>query len=128
MPKINSSGTPSYEGHRGVVTNAVGEQFEVNPSLDLAGEHADGYINEPAGQFDESPAPGTAGPIVPVDDEDHTPDGEDEDERQKQAEDDDRKNGDEWDPAAPQPGNQTPSFDTPKPAKNAPAKKAAVKK
>lgn len=29
MPKINTSGQPSYEGHEGVVTNAVGENFSV---------------------------------------------------------------------------------------------------
>lgn len=34
MPKINSGGVPSYDGadaEVGTVTNAVGEQFDLNP-------------------------------------------------------------------------------------------------
>lgn len=33
MPKINQAGQPSYDGgDNDTVTNAVGEQFEVNPA------------------------------------------------------------------------------------------------
>lgn len=70
MPKIGPNGNPSYDGQQGTVTNAVGEQFEVNPSRDLEGEHAEGYVNEPVGEFDESPAPGAGGPITPVTEDD----------------------------------------------------------
>lgn len=68
MPKINALGVPSYDGRQGHVTNAVGEQFEVNPSLDVNGEPVDGYTNEPVGDFEATPAPGTEGPVVLVDD------------------------------------------------------------
>ena len=34
MPKINAAGVPSYAGHEGTVTNAVGEQFELNRTDD----------------------------------------------------------------------------------------------
>lgn len=70
MPKINSAGEPSYADHTGTVTNAVGEQFEVDPTRDLNGEHADGYENKPVEQFDETPAPGLDGPITVIDDKD----------------------------------------------------------
>lgn len=62
MPKINSAGEPSYADHTGTVTNAVGEQFEVDPTRDLSGE------NKPVEQFDETPAPGLDGPITAIDD------------------------------------------------------------
>lgn len=76
MPKINSAGEPSYAEHSGVVTNAVGEQFEVDPTRDLNGEHADGYESKPVEQFDESPAPGLDGPITAVDEENDDKDSE----------------------------------------------------
>lgn len=121
MPKINSAGVPSYDGQTGTVTNAVGEQFEVNPSLDQDGERSDGYVNEPVGEFEESPAPGIPGDIRPVDsddDEDTEPaEGED-----GQPVDEPSKDDDSWDPAR-KPGNQTPSFDAKKPAKSTAPKK-----
>jgi hypothetical protein len=114
MPKINSAGVPSYDGQTGQVTNAVGEQFEVNSSLDNDGERTDDYVNEPVGEFEESPAPGIPGQVRPVAPDDGAPD-DDSGERQ----------GDEWDPAHPKPaGNQTPAF---KPKKStAPAEKSTA--
>lgn len=67
MPKINSAGEPSYAGHEGTVTNAVGEQFEVDPTRDLSGEHTEGYESKPVGELEdaepdnETPAPDVAG-------------------------------------------------------------------
>lgn len=66
MPKINAQGVPSYDGQQGGVTNAVGQQFEVNPSLDLNGERPDGYVSEPVGEFEESPATGLPGDVRPL--------------------------------------------------------------
>lgn len=53
MPKINSGGVPSYEGageEVGVVTNAVGEQFDL---ADPTGTDEGRPVDEPA----EDPAP-----------------------------------------------------------------------
>lgn len=83
MPKINSAGEPSYADHTGTVTNAVGEQFEVDPTRDLSGEHADGYENKPVEQFDETPAPGLDGPITAIDD--RNDEGEDDERRDAQS-------------------------------------------
>ncbi len=78
MPKISSTGEPSYADHTGVVTNAVGEQWEVDPTRELDGERKDGYVNEPVGEFEQSSPPGLAGPIAPVTDGDdeNEPDNE----------------------------------------------------
>ena len=119
MPKINAAGVPSYDGHTGTVTNAVGEQFEVNPSLDLDGNRPEGYTDEPVGEFEETPAPGVAGPIVPVE-EDQDDEAEDTDTDEKD-DDTDTDGQDEK-----KPGNQFPGFDTPK--KSVPAKSATPKK
>ena len=59
MPKIASNGNPSYEGHEGVVTNAVGEQFEVNPHFDLEGNEAPDLVVEEPGTLDEEPLTST---------------------------------------------------------------------
>jgi hypothetical protein len=72
MPKINSAGVPSYAGHEGVVTNAVGEQFEVNPSRDLEGNRPENYVDEPVGDAPEEtePVSGDIRPETERDDED----------------------------------------------------------
>lgn len=70
MPKISSTGEPSYAGHEGVVTNAVGEQFDVNPTVDLDGERKDGYTSEPDESFEPTPAPGVSGDVAPIDESD----------------------------------------------------------
>lgn len=78
MPKISSTGEPSYEGHQGVVTNAVGEQFDVDPTRDLDGERKDGYTDEPVGDFEQSSPPGLSGPITQIDEENDEPVSDDE--------------------------------------------------
>lgn len=80
MPKISSTGEPSYEGHQGVVTNAVGEQFEVDPTRDLNGERKDGYTDEPVGDFEQSSPPGLSGPITQIDEENDEPVNDERDE------------------------------------------------
>lgn len=67
MPKINANGNATYDGHQGVVTNAVGEQFEVNPSRDLDGERPEGYTEEPVGDFEQSSPPGVSGNVTAID-------------------------------------------------------------
>lgn len=74
MPKINAQGVPSYDGQQSGVTNAVGQQFEVNPSLDLNGERPDGYVSEPVSEFEESPATGLPGDIRPLADDEQDDD------------------------------------------------------
>lgn len=69
MPKISNTGEPSYEGHQGVVTNAVGEQFEVDPTRELDGERKDGYENKPVGEFEQSSPPGVSGDVAPIEDD-----------------------------------------------------------
>lgn len=89
MPKISSTGEPSYAGHEGVVTNAVGEQFEVDPTRELDGERTDGYTNEPIGELEQSSPPGVGGDVAPVED-----DGDSEDdraERDEQGRDNDQR-------------------------------------
>jgi len=87
MPKINSAGVPSYDGHQGEVTNAVGEQFNVDPTRDLNGEHAEGYESKPVEEFEETPAPGVAGPITELtgDEDDEERDDTDESGDRRQA-------------------------------------------
>lgn len=68
MPKINSAGVPSYGGNEGVVTNAVGEQFEVNPSRDLEGNRPENYTDEPVGDPPQENEP-VSGDVRPVSDD-----------------------------------------------------------
>lgn len=86
MPKISSTGEPSYEGHRGVVTNAVGEQFEVDPTRELDGERKDGYENKPVGEFEQSSPPGVSGDVAPI-----TQIDEENDERDESGRDNDQR-------------------------------------
>lgn len=69
MPKISSTGEPSYAGHEGTVTNAVGEQFEVDPTRELDGERKDGYESKPVGEFEQSSPPGVSGDVAPIEDD-----------------------------------------------------------
>ncbi len=71
MPKISSTGDPSYAGHEGTVTNAVGEQFEVDPTRELDGERKDGYENKPVGEFEQSSPPGVSGDVAPIENPDN---------------------------------------------------------
>jgi hypothetical protein len=100
MPKISASGVPSFEGadrEVGVVTNAVGEQFDlVNPTDDPDPDRGEGPLDGP----DEETEPDEDGQPV----------------------DEPSKDDDSWDPAR-KPGNQTPSFDAKKPAKSTAPKK-----
>lgn len=74
MPKISNTGEPSYAGHEGVVTNAVGEQFDVNPTVDLDGERKEGFTSEPVDEsFEPTPAPGLGGPVTEIDEETDEP-------------------------------------------------------
>jgi len=64
MPKINSAGQPSYDGGEaeGVVTNAVGEQFDLaaQPVDEPAPESADDAAEvqpDQHGASDDAPAP-----------------------------------------------------------------------
>lgn len=86
MPKISSTGEPSYAGHEGTVTNAVGEQFEVDPTRELDGERKDGYENKPVGEFEQSSPPGVSGDVAPIED-----DGEDGEGRSEGGRDDDQR-------------------------------------
>lgn len=63
MPKISGSDIPSYAGHAGHVTNAVGVQFEVDPTRDLNGDDTDGLKVEPVGEPNEELV-NTSGPIT----------------------------------------------------------------
>lgn len=46
MPKINAQGAATYAGHTGVVTNAVGEQFELDPTKQLDGSDNPGLTRD----------------------------------------------------------------------------------
>lgn len=46
MPKIDAEGRPSYAGQEGLVTNAVGEVHQVDPSRNVDGSRVDGYESE----------------------------------------------------------------------------------
>lgn len=37
MPKIAANGQPSYSGHEGIVENAHGEKFQIDPTQNLDG-------------------------------------------------------------------------------------------
>jgi hypothetical protein len=88
MPKISSTGEPSYAGHEGTVTNAVGEQFDVNPTVDLDGERKDGFTSQPVDEeFEPTPAPGVGGDITAIDEED----GSEVDNRDDDSDDDGKR-------------------------------------
>ncbi len=66
MPKINSAGQPSYDGHQGTVTNAVGEQFELDSTHDADGNPTEGRVVEPIGEGPEE-RDVVSGEIRPID-------------------------------------------------------------
>lgn len=132
MPKINSGGQPSYDGVSGQVTNATGQQFELDPNKNLDGSVPDGAQPEEDrpdlvsldGPDQNTPSANTdaAAQAEQDNDEPETADDADEDENGG------KPLGDEWDPAKKhdaEPDNQTPGFDA---KKSAPAKKAAPAK
>lgn len=55
MPKINGSSIPSYEGHEGVVENAHGQLFNVDPTKDLDGRDTDGNKTDDGHELIASP-------------------------------------------------------------------------
>lgn len=126
MPKINQAGQPSYGGVSGQVTNATGQQFELDPNKNLDGTEPEGATPEDERaslvslDSPEQLTPSANTDAAAAGDPDAKPDDEDGQPVDEPA-DGDEKDGDLWDPAKPKPaGNQTPAF---LPEKKTPAKK-----
>jgi hypothetical protein len=120
MPKINANGQPSYAGVSGVVTNAVGEQFELDPNVNADGTDADNAQSQDEradlvsldGPEQLSPSTGTDAALAEQDDAQPVDEPVDKVDGEQDGNDLPKRTGDQWDPAK----------------KNAPAKKTAPAK